>query len=112
MVSNTINVKERERERKLLPSLSIGKAEGRKKKRIESKSIVSIFTILYTRLILSANHSNDRERKRRKNVALNRRERSAAFSSLPFWMYVRERERGKNAKKKIIIYKSSTGCML
>jgi hypothetical protein len=103
--------REQEGEREIIAFLSIGKAKGNKKRlkerkrrgkmeRIESKSIISIFTILYTRLILSANRSNDRERKRSKNVALNRRNRArererdretAAFSSFPLWMYAREK---------------------
>jgi hypothetical protein len=113
-VSNTINVKKKERERRekklLLSSLSIGKAKGRKE-RIESKSIISIFTILYTRLILSANRSNDRERKQSKNVALNRgeEEKECGFFFASFLDVCKRRK--KNAKKKIIIYKSSTGCM-
>jgi hypothetical protein len=37
--------------------------EREKERKIESKSIISIFTILDNRLILFANHSNGYERK-------------------------------------------------
>jgi hypothetical protein len=112
--------REQEGEREIIAFLSIGKAKGNKKRlkerkrrrkmeRIESKSIISIFTILYTRLILSANRSNDRERKRSKNVALNRRNRESERLRL-FLRFLFGCMQEKKARK-IIIYKSSTGCM-
>ncbi len=94
-------------------SLSIGKAKGRKKKnRIKIDHFNFHNTIYQTD---SFRKSQQRQRTETKQKCCiepgkgeqGRERESAAFSSLPLWMYVRE----KNAKKKIIIYKSSTGCM-
>jgi hypothetical protein len=79
--------------------------------RIESKSIISIFTILYTRLIFSANRSNDKERKRSKNVALSRRtrERECGFFFASF-MDVCKRKKTQRRRKSSSINHRPLAC--